>query len=362
MASNRQISATMFGYVCDDYNQQPMVRELTTPRIRSDNEVLIKVKASSVNPIDVRMSEGYAHQLMTAVNNLQERRLTGDNRLPTTFGRDFSGVVAEAPTSSAFKVGDEVIGVVPPAMPGAHSEYVITNTNYIIPKPKTVDHVNAAAMIYTTATAWSALTTFGRLNATNARNQRVLIHGGSGGVGSSAIQILKYWGTQKIVATASTKNQAFVKKLGAVPVDYTADNVKELLLKEGPFDLILDCTTSNAVTDWSDELLGVWRNSVHLTLTSPLMQQTDRYGVPLGLASTAATWFCRNVWNFKKGRAYIYAFFIPDKNALNLLSTLIDQGKMVPNVEKVYHKENISEAYETVGKLQGGGKSVISFE
>ncbi|CAD5207019.1 unnamed protein product [Bursaphelenchus okinawaensis] len=146
-----KIAATMFGYVCDDYKQQPMVRELTTPRIRSDNEVLIKVKASSVNPIDIRTSEGYVHQLMTAVNNLQERRLTGSSRLPTTLGRDFSGVVAE--------LGNIKKAIVLPATPGAHSEYVITNTDYTIPKPKTVDHVNAAAMIYTTATAWSALTT-----------------------------------------------------------------------------------------------------------------------------------------------------------------------------------------------------------
>ncbi|CAD5210931.1 unnamed protein product [Bursaphelenchus xylophilus] len=352
----------MQGFVCEDYHHRPALKELVTPRITNQKEVLIKVKASSVNPIDVWMSEGYAHELMTAVRNVETGRFAANARLPITFGRDFSGVVVEVPTGSGFHAGDEVIGVVPPSWPGAHADYVVTRTDCIVPKPNAVDHAHAAAMIYATATAWSSLTTFGRLNSVNCRHQRVLIHGGSGGVGTSTIQILKYWGVQKIVATASKKNQDLVRKLGAIPYDYADPNIKHDLLKEAPFDLILDCTPRTELTDWSDTLLGLWRNSIHLTLTSPLMQQTDRYGVPLGLATTTGTWLCRNLENFRKGRAFIYAYFIPDKDALNLLSTMIDEGKMVPIVEKTYQRDQIAEAYERVGQMKGGGKAVISFE
>lgn len=84
-----------------------------------------------------------------------------------------------------------------------------------------------------------------------------------------------------------------IKELGAIPIDYNSSTVKDQLIKEAPFDLIIDCAES-PLTEWSDSLLGAWRNCVHLSLVSPLMTNMDRYGLPLGLATTAGQLLCRN--------------------------------------------------------------------
>jgi hypothetical protein len=86
----------------------------------------------------------------------------------------------------------------------------------------------------------------------------------------------------------------FVRDLGAIPVDYAALDAREQLLKEAPFDLILDCAQS-PLTEWSDCLLGAWRHCFHLSLVSPLMSNMDRYGLPMGLLTTAGQILCRNL-------------------------------------------------------------------
>jgi hypothetical protein len=99
----------------------------------------------------------------------------------------------------------------------------------------------------------------------------------------------------------------FVQALGAIPVDYAAKDAREQLQTEAPFDLILDCAQS-PLTEWSDCLLGAWRNCFHLSLVSPLMTNMDRYGLPFGLLTTAGQILCRNleVCTSDSGKLFIY--------------------------------------------------------
>jgi NADPH:quinone reductase-like Zn-dependent oxidoreductase len=153
------------------------------------------------------MSEGYAHEMMTALHNLESGQpfQSSSNRLPLICGRDFAGQIVEVGTEVRdVKVGDQIIGVVPPAWQGSHAEYVLTNEDCIALKPSSVDAPKATANVYALATLW---TTFklACIQPRDAKGLRVLIHGGSGGVGTTAIQMLRAWNAGKVVATCSEK-------------------------------------------------------------------------------------------------------------------------------------------------------------
>lgn len=142
-----------------------------------------------------------------------------------------------------------------------------------------------------------------RINPSNAHEQRVLIHGGAGGVGTTAILLLKAWNVGKIVATCSLDRLSLqfeftrciicefvihcrtddffhfsfdiIRRLGAKPVDYRDASAIETLINECPFDVILDCVGSE-LTQWSDKVMGMWRNCMHVSVVSPLLSDTDR--------------------------------------------------------------------------------------
>lgn len=159
------------------------------------------------------------------------------------------------------------MAVVPVILPGTHAEFVVTDSKYCSKKPSNLSFVSAAALPYVASTAYSAFT-IARVSQRNAKQQRVLIHGGAGGVGSMAIQLLKAWGCEKIVATCakgrldylylcnfSNKNCSFdiVKQLGAIPVDYTSDQATQELIEHAPFEVILD-TVDSQLAKWSDNV------------------------------------------------------------------------------------------------------------
>lgn len=149
--------------------------------------------------------------------------------------------------------------------------------NYsIVKKPENLSHLQACALPYTMCTVWSSLVTvnkknsllkfqIARLNPKNAKKNRVLIHGGSGGIGTTAIQLLKAWGVPKIVATCSLEKYIYffyknifsaelIEKLGAIALDYRSSQIKQKIISEGPFEIILDCV-DNSLSAWSDQVL-----------------------------------------------------------------------------------------------------------
>uniref|UniRef100_A0A7E4W1S4 Enoyl reductase (ER) domain-containing protein n=1 Tax=Panagrellus redivivus TaxID=6233 RepID=A0A7E4W1S4_PANRE len=349
----------MRAWVTEQYKTPLIQKQVAIPQISAPDHVLIKVKASSLNPIDTRMSEGYGHELMSAVTQLEKFSLSRIPRLPLITGRDAVGeVVATGQAVSNVIIGEDVIAVVPGNWPGAHAEYVLTKASAIARKPSNVDYVEAATLPYTACTAYSAFKT-AFITPGKADGLRVLIHGGSGGMGSAAIQLLKAWNVEKVVATCSAGNIAYVNSLGGIGVDYNAPTVKDEIIAQGPFDFILSCVDTE-LSRWSDKIMGIWRNSVHVSVTTPLLKDIDRYGLPFGIASTAVKYLNRSACSAINGRWNTYAFFWPHQDCLEELTQLIEAGKIkIPNISKVYTFDEVPQGYADVGALHTKGKLVI---
>lgn len=177
------------------------------------NDVMVRVVAASVNSVDWKIREGYLKEMIAYP-------------LPLTLGWDVSGVIEAVGTRvSRFKVGDAVFSRPDIKRNGTYAEYVSIRENEVAKKPKTVSHVEAASLPLAGITAWEALFTAGQLTS----KKRVLIHAGSGGVGSLAVQLAKSRGAF-VIATTSGSNRDFVKSLGADEViDYRTQLFEEIV-------------------------------------------------------------------------------------------------------------------------------------
>jgi NADPH:quinone reductase-like Zn-dependent oxidoreductase len=184
--------------------------ELPVPVIKA-GEVLIKVKAISINPIDVKTRSGKG----------QWARLKNEN--PLILGWDISGIVT-ASDSPLFKVDDEVFGMI--NVPGhgrAYAEYVAAPAEHLALKPANISHEEAAAGALAALTAWQAMTYYTPI----LPGQKVLVHAAAGGVGHYAVQLAKYWGAW-VVGTSSAANKNMVLSLGADEhIDYTTNQLEE---------------------------------------------------------------------------------------------------------------------------------------
>ncbi len=184
-----------------------------------ENEILVRVIASGVNPADPLILNGkYAKEFGT--------------HLPLVLGYDMAGVVVRAGAKvTKLRVGDPVYAYL--LWGGGWAEYCISNEGESAIKPKSIGFIDASAVPLAALTAWQALIDIGKIE----NGQTVLIHGGSGGVGSFAIQIAKAHGA-RVIATASTANQDVLKQLGAeVAIDYTKQKFEEIA---HDIDLVLD--------------------------------------------------------------------------------------------------------------------------
>ena len=206
LRSVAEVSSMMRAWMIDQYKGPLIQRPSPIPQVSSPNEVLIKVKAASVNPIDTRMQSGYGDEILSTWRQIEKQSLQRPPRLPLITGRYCCGeVVAVGSNVRNVSVGDEVIAVVPGPWQGSHAEYVVTTNNGVAKKPISVNYIQATTLPYVACTSWAALVSVARINPKDASGLRVLIHGGSGGMGSAAIQMLKAWGAEKVVATCSEK-------------------------------------------------------------------------------------------------------------------------------------------------------------
>src|SRR3954468_4214216 len=177
--------------------------EVPTPE-PGPNDVLVEMKAASVNPVDTKIARGYGGP--------------SQRPLPHVLGRDGAGTVAKVGSGvTNFKVGDEVYGVGDAARWGTFAEYAVMPAATTARKPAGLSDVDAGSMPIAGLSAWAGIVSTGKL----ARGQRVLVHAGAGGVGSFAVQLAKHLGAW-VAATAGSKNADFVRSLGADQViDYT---------------------------------------------------------------------------------------------------------------------------------------------
>ncbi|PZP41622.1 MAG: oxidoreductase [Pseudopedobacter saltans] len=195
-------------------------QDIPTPTIK-DGDVLVKVKAISINPVDVKSRQGYG--VYGAVKNEK----------PIILGWDIAGIVEET-KSDKLKVGDEVFGMVNfPGHGKAYAEQVSAPANQLALKPHNISFEEAAASTLVALTAWQALVDNGKVTS----GQKVLIHAASGGVGHIAVQIAKYLGAE-VTGTSSVKNKDFVLGLGADHhIDYHTYDWKNATEK---YDFVLD--------------------------------------------------------------------------------------------------------------------------
>jgi len=216
-------SATMKAIVVHQFGGPEVLKYEDAPRPQpKENEILVRVIAAGVNPVDTYVRSGKF----------------GPPTLPVIPGRDIAGVVEEiGPGATKFKKGDAVYGNV---NNGGYAEFAVAAEKSVALKPASLDFVQAAAAPVAARTAWNALVETAHLSA----GQTVLIQGGSGGVGSFAIQIAKVCGA-KVYATASTANQDLLKELGAdVAIDYTKQKFEDVVKD---FDVVLEAASKEVL-------------------------------------------------------------------------------------------------------------------
>ncbi|WP_328453350.1 NADP-dependent oxidoreductase [Amycolatopsis sp. NBC_00438] len=279
-------------------------------------EVLVRVKAIGLNPLEARLRAG-------------EFPLLG--RPPFTLGWDISGVVEEA-QAWRFRPGDEVFGMpLFPRAANAYAEFVSAPALHLTRKPASLSHVEASALPVVGLTAWQGLVDIAGVTA----GDRVLIHGGGGGVGHVAIQLAKALGAH-VIATASTGKREFVEGFGADEViDYTAVDFAEAVRD---IDVVLDTIGG----DTAGRSLGVLRPGGHL-VTAVAEEDAE-----LAAEFEAA------------GRRFSGIGVDPDPVALRGLADLVEQGKLRVHVQETFPFERVADAHRLLERGHLRGKLVLT--
>jgi NADPH:quinone reductase-like Zn-dependent oxidoreductase len=290
------------------------LEEVARPEPKED-EILIRVIAASVNPVDAAIRQGYLAPII------------GD-KLPLIPGMDAAGVVEKTGVKiGKFKAGDPVYAFFTLASEGGYADFVIAKENEVAPKPKSLTYAQAAAVPAAGSTAWKALVETADLGA----GQTVLIHGGSGGVGHFAIQIAKARGA-RVIATASTANQEFLKQMGAdVPIDYTKTKFEDIAKD---VDVVLDAVGG-------DTLKGsygvVKKGGIIVSIVDdPDKAALDAHGI--------------------RGKSIRTD---PKANVLEELTRLIEAKKIVPVVSQVLPLNEVVKAHEQIATRHTRGKIVL---
>lgn len=281
------------------------------------DQVLIEVYAAGLNPFDAAIRSGMLKQMIPL-------------KLPVTFGGDFAGVVkAVGEGVSDYKQGDEVYGsaVVLNGGTGAYAQFTAANAANVSLKPKSASFIEAAALPLAGASAVQALADHLKL----ASGQKILIHGGAGGVGHMAIQLAKSLGAY-VATTVSGDDTEFVKGLGADEViDYKTQSF-ETLLKD--FDAVFD-TVGGAVTEKSFQVLKKGGVLVSM-LGQPSAQLAQKYGVT-ALGQNTKT----------------------DAPNLKRLAGLVDSGKIKVHIDREFPLEEVSQAFTHLTTGHPRGKVVL---
>ena len=280
-------------------------------------EILIASRAASINPVDFKIRSG-------------KYPAVKEDKLPYALGRDASGIVEKCGAGATkFKVGDEVFGIVG-IHGGGYAQKVLLDQDAVATKPKSIDHIHAAAVPLAGQTAWQGLFRYGDVKT----GQKILIHGGSGGVGHFAIQFAKARGAH-VATTVSTANVEFARSLGAdVVIDYKKQRFEqEIKDLDMVFDLIDGETRERS---W-----GIIKKGGILvtTLTEPSRQEAEKHGI----------------------RATRYTVQA-DGNELKEIVDLIEAGKVKPAVTETYPLSHAADALRAVETGHSKGKIVLMID
>jgi len=278
-------------------------------------DVLVRVFATGITPTELRWDETYQHA-------------DGTPRIPTIPGHEVSGVAeAVTPDVDAFRPGDEVYGLADFPRDGAAAEFVAVGAANLARKPQRIGHTETASLPLAALTAWQALFEHGELVA----GQSALIHAAAGGVGSLAVQ-LAHWRGVRVFATASGRDLAFVKSLGAdMVIDYHAERFEE---QARDVDMVLD-------TVGGDTRERSWRvlrpGGVLVSVFSP---------IPAGVAK-------------QHGARSVYFIVEGNRAQLDQIAALVDAGKLQPIIAKVFPLSATREAFEFGAASHAPGKIIL---
>jgi NADPH:quinone reductase-like Zn-dependent oxidoreductase len=288
--------------------------DVPTPII-DDDEVLIRVVAAGVNPVDWKIREGYLKDFIP-------------HRLPLTLGWDLSGVVeAVGRNSHRLRVGDTVYSRPDIARDGSYAEYVAVRESEVALRPTTISHIEAASLPLAGITAWEAIVNVGQVTS----GQSVLIHAAAGGVGSLAVQLAKWRGAE-VIATTSARNADLVTFLGADEViDYTREDFAE---RVRGVDLVFD-TVGGEVQEAS------WRA---LKPGGMLVSVVDPP------AETVAK---------SHGLRSAFIFIKPSAEILEQLAGLVDAGQVRPVIGAEFALKDAAAAHRLSQSGRARGKIVL---
>jgi NADPH:quinone reductase-like Zn-dependent oxidoreductase len=315
-----------------DLKDSLAVNVIEKPSVKP-NDILVEVKAASLNPIDYKLVEGKLKDMVSL-------------DLPATIGYDMSGVVVEKGADvNNFEIGDEVYSRVPQEQMGTIAEFVAVTSDLVAKKPENISFEEAAGLPLTGLTAIQALESVG-IKA----EDRILIHAGSGGVGSFAIQYAKAKGAI-VYTTTSSKNVDWVKALGADRViDYKTEDYKEVA---NNLDIVFDTLGD----DYTFDAFEIIREGGRVTtIVGPPDEETAKhmgmsdYKLPEKLSKLIE----------KKSASYKLTWMQPNATQLDTITAMVENGDIKPIVDLIYPFEDGIDAYEHLATGRAQGKVIIS--
>lgn len=291
-----------------------VVEEVEVP-VPGRGEVLVRIEASGVNPVDWKIREGYMSKVLPL-------------EFPYTFGCEIAGVVEAAGEGvERFRNGDSVFGYPNLVRAGAFAEHIVMLETELAATPKSIPLAEAAALPVAVITAYDGLFTHGKLQA----GQTVLILGGSGGVGSAAVQLAR-WKGARVYATASERNQEWLRSMGATAIDYGSQHTFDVV---EDVDLIFDTVgvESAAAALPSLKIGGKFVSSV--------------YALPP-----------RELLDEREANAMVYGIF-PSGERLAEVAALVDAGGVRIAIDQVFALEDVAAALDASKSGRTRGKLLV---
>lgn len=329
----------MRAMVIDRYGKVPMrLAEVSTPEI-GENEILAEIHAASINPVDFKIRDGKVKMLV-------------NYKMPLILGNDFSGVVAKVGTKvTRFKVGDEIYARPRKSKIGTFAEYIAIHEDDIALKPKNLSFEEAASIPLVGLTTYQALVDILQLQ----KGQKILIHAGSGGVGTFAIQLAKLMGAT-VVTTASDAGAKLVKSLGADEIiNYKTEKFEEILKN-------IDAVFDTLGGDILEKSFQVVKNGGKIVSVSGL--PNARFGKEYGsgflktfLFSVASNKLTK--LEKKHDVQYTFLFMKPSGEQLRIIANFIETGKIKPIIDKVFPFEDAQKAMEYAESGRAKGKIIL---
>lgn len=330
----------MKAFIVDRYKKKGDLRlgDMPEPALR-DDDVLVQIRAAGLNPLDSKIRDG-------------EFKLILPYRPPFILGHEMAGTVVRVGSNvQRFKPGDEVYTRPRDGRVGTFAEQIDVNEADVALKPKNLSMEEAASIPLVALTAWQVLVDVARLK----KGQKVLIHAGSGGVGTIAIQLAKHLGAT-VATTTSTANVGLVKSLGAdVVIDYKKEDFAKVL---SGYDLVLNSLDSKTL----EKSLAVLKPGGKLiSISGPPDPEFAR--------EQGLNWFLRQVMRFlsagirrkakRRGVNYSFVFMRADGEQLSRITSLIDAGVIRPVVDRVFPFEATNDALAYVDTGRSKGKVVV---